>query len=395
MAALDHPRSDDPVRPDELGNGADVMPEPPPPPPAREVQVPRLLVTGSELSWRFLVCAAALAVVVYALTKVSFAFVPSFVALMLATLLTPPARALIRRGAPPAVATAIVFVGGLLAFSLLIFVLAPPVVSEFGAVGERVRGGADKAAGYVADLPLGLEERQVQREIDRLDDRISENSGSITSGVLSGAQLAAQLAAGLLIMLVLLFFFVKDGPRMWTWALKLFPRGRRDMVDEMGRNSWDVLTHYVRGVVVVAAIDAIGIGIALWLIGVPLVVPLAALVFFAAFIPVIGAIVAGTVAALVALVSGGPVDALLVGVAILVIQQVEGNVLYPMIVSRTMELHPVVVLLSVTVGGVTAGIVGAAIAVPVAAMGIAAIKVLRRHTAGGEVTVQTAAPAPT
>ena len=161
-------------------------------------------------------------------------------------------------------------------------------------------------------------------------------------------------------------------------------------MQQAGEESWRVLTHYVRGVVLVAVVDAVGIAIALWLIGVPLVAPLAILTFFAAFIPVIGAYAAGAACALVALVHGGPVDALLVVGATFLVQQLEGSVLYPMIVGRQLELHPIAILLVVTVGGITAGIIGAAIAVPIAAVAAVTIKVVREHTDGGDVVVEPA-----
>jgi predicted PurR-regulated permease PerM len=331
---------------------------------------------------------AALAIVVYGIVKVSFAFIPVFIALLLSTLLVPPARWLQRRGAPPVLATVAVFLGGLALFAAVVALLAPPVVNEFGTIGDRVREGADKLGAYLADSPLNLDEEKVQREIDRVDDRLRENSSTITSGVLSGAAVVGQLFAGLLITLVVLFFFVKDGPRIWEWVIRLFPATRRGAVEKFGRDSWHVLTHYVRGVVTVATVDAVGIGIALWLIGVPLVVPLAILTFFAAFVPVVGAYVAGAACALVALVHGGPIDALLVVGSTVLVQQVESSVLYPMIVGRQMELHPIAILLAVTVGGILAGIVGAAIAVPIAAVGAVAMKVAREQTAGGEVPVQ-------
>ena len=373
---------------DEPRTGAPVRPSPRAQAAPRDIRVPRLLVAGSELGWRFLVCVAALAIVVYGIVKVSFAFIPVFIALLLSTLLVPPARWLQRRGAPPVLATVAVFLGGLALFAAVVALLAPPVVNEFGTIGDRVREGADKLGAYLADSPLNLDEEKVQREIDRVDDRLRENSSTITSGVLSGAAVVGQLFAGLLITLVVLFFFVKDGPRIWEWVIRLFPATRRGAVEKFGRDSWHVLTHYVRGVVTVATVDAVGIGIALWLIGVPLVVPLAILTFFAAFVPVVGAYVAGAACALVALVHGGPIDALLVVGSTVLVQQVESSVLYPMIVGRQMELHPIAILLAVTVGGILAGIVGAAIAVPIAAVGAVAMKVAREQTAGGEVPVQ-------
>jgi putative heme transporter len=374
---------------EEARTGAPLHPTPrPAAEPPHEVRIPRLLVAGSELGWRFLICVAAVAVVVYGLVKISFAFIPVFIALLLATLLVPPARALQRRGAPPALAVSTVFLGALLVAALLATLLVPPVIAEFGTVGDRVKEGADKLGTYLADSPLGLEEAKVQQEIDRVDDRLRDNSSAITNGVMSGAALVGQVFAGLLITLVVLFFFVKDGPRIWRWVVNLFPETRRPAMEQVGEESWNVLTHYVRGVIVVATVDAVGIGIALAVIGVPLVVPLAMLTFFAAFIPVVGAYVAGAACALVALVHGGPVDALIVVGAIVVVQQLESSVLYPAIVGRQMALHPIAILLAVTVGGITAGIVGAAIAVPILAVAAVAIKVAREQTAGGEVPVQ-------
>ncbi len=379
---------DEPRATDERRVGRTPMPRPREDLP-REIRVPRLLVVGSELGWRFIVCIAAAALVVYGVTKISFVFIPVFIALLLSTLLVPPVRYLQRRGAPAALATLAVFFTALVVFAGVAALIGPSVATEFGTIDDRVKEGADKLGRYLADSPLDLDEGKVQREIDRIDDRLREDSGAVTSGVVSASAAVGQFLAGLLIMLVVLFFFVKDGPRLWGWVVRLFPEGRRRAIEQAGQESWRALTQYVRGVVVVATIDAVGIGIALWLIGVPLVVPLAILTFFAAFVPVVGAIAAGTVCALVALVGGGPVDALLVIGATLFVQQLEGNVLYPMIVGRQMELHPIAILLAVAIGGITAGIVGAAIAVPIAAVGSVALKVAREQTDGGEVPVET------
>ncbi|HEX6024515.1 MAG TPA: AI-2E family transporter, partial [Solirubrobacter sp.] len=162
------------------------------------------------------------------------------------------------------------------------------------------------------------------------------------------------------------FFLVKDGRRMWTWLLEMVPRRRRDAINEMGSRAWTVLTSYTRGVVFVATVDAVLIGIVLLALGIPLALPLIVLTWVAAFFPIIGAIAAGAAAVLVALVSDGPTAALIVLVAIVVIQQVEGNVLYPVVVGPRLRLHPLVVLLSVAAGGTLAGIPGAFLAVPIA-----------------------------
>jgi putative heme transporter len=355
------------------------------PPP--QIRAPRLLVAASEISWRLLVCLAAVVVVVFALTRIGFAVVPVVVALLLATLLVPPARWLRRRGLSHTLASVVAFVGGVVALLGLVALVAGGIASEAGSLADQVRGGADELGGYIADMPLGLDEAEVQRQIDSIDDRVRENSASIRSGVVSGALAAGQFIGGLLISLVVLFFFIKDGARMWDWICRLFPEARREALDELGERSWNVLTAYVRGVVFVAFVDAVGIGLALLIVGVPLVLPLAVLTFVLAFVPIVGAIAAGAAAVLVALVSNGLVAALIILGAVVLVQQLEGNVLYPWIVGRTVEVHPVVVLLAVTIGGLLYGIVGAALAVPIAVVGAAAVATVQRHSMHGEVAV--------
>jgi predicted PurR-regulated permease PerM len=358
-----------------------------PPEDPREIRAPRLLVAASEVSWRALVVIAAVVVVVYALIKVGFVAIPVLIALLLATLFVPPARWLQRRGLRPALATSIVFLVGTLALVGVVAGISAAVASEADTLTQQISGGADELGQIVADLPLGLSEAEVQRQIDTIDDRVRENSASIRDGVVSGAQAAGQFLGGLAIMLVVLFFFVKDGPRMWEWVCGLFAPERRPALDEMGERSWRVLTAYVKGVVFVALVDAIGIGLGLWIIGVPLVVPLAVITFLFAFVPIVGAIAAGAAAMLVALVSVGPLAALLVLGVVLLVQQLESNVLYPWIVGRTVEMHPLVVMLAVAIGGVLYGIVGAALAVPLALLATAAASVVRHHSIHGEVAV--------
>jgi len=352
----------------------------------RPIRMPRLLVAASEFSWRFLICVAAGGIVVYALTRISFAVIPVLLALLLTTLLAPPVRALERRRWPPALATAVVFVLALAVFGGIIAALAPSVAGEFERLPEQLRTGADRLAQELS-ASFGLNEADLQRQIDNVDDRIRENEGAITSGVLSGFQFAATLATELVVTLVLTFFFVKDGPGLWRWTLGLFPARRREMVTDIAEGAWRVLGLYVRGVAFVALFDAVFIGLALALIGVPLVLPLAVITFFAAFVPLVGAFVAGAVAALVALAFEGIGAALLVVGAIVLVQQLEGNLIYPFVVGRSVELHPIAILLAVTIGAILAGIIGAMIAVPVAAVLSATIVVIRRDTDQGEVAV--------
>jgi putative heme transporter len=351
-------------------------PEATPEPPRRR-GVPRSLVTASELGWRFLVVVAAVAVLAYALWYVRLVALPAFIALLVATVLVPPTRALRRRGMRPGAATGIVFAGSLLLALGLAALIVPPFAAEVGTLTDTITGGAHELGRLIASGPFGLSPGQVQSAVDGLSDRLHASSGDIASGVLSGAVIVGQIVAGVLLTLVLLFFFVKDGTGLWAWAVRIFPENVRGRVDEAGQRSWLVLGAYVRGQVVVATFDAILIGIGLALLGLPLVLPLAVLVFVAAFVPIVGAFTAGAAAVLIALVAKGPGVALLVLALNVVVQQLEGNVLYPMIMRRTVEMHPVATLLVVGAGGVLAGIIGALVAVPVAAVVATALPILR------------------
>lgn len=352
----------------------------------RPVRIPRLLVATSEISWRLLVCIAAGAIFVYAFTRVGFVAFPVLIALLLSTLLVPPVRWLQRRGLPPALATAVVFVVAIAAFVGMITFIGTSVAHESDALANQVSQGADELGRQIANV-TGADEADIQEQINTIDDRIRENSDAIRNGAVSGATVAGQLLAGLLLTLVVLFFFVKDGPRMWEWFCRLFPPARRPALDDFGEHVWHALKAYVRGVVFVATVDAVGIGLGLWALGVPLALPLAVLTFVLAFVPIVGAIVAGLAAVLVALVAQGVGTALGVLGIVLLVQQLEGNVLYPLIVGRTVALHPIVVLLAVAIGGALYGIVGAALAVPIALIFMSVAGVVQRHSSHGEMAV--------
>ena len=196
---------------------------------------------------------------------------------------------------------------------------------------------------------------------------------------MAGVTSAAGALASLVLIAFLSFFLVKDGRRLWRYVVDLLPEPRRDTVDAVGERAWTVLTAYTRGVVFVATVDAVLIGAALLLVGVPLALPLIVLTWLAAFFPIVGAVTAGAAAVLVALVANGPTAALIVLAAIVLVQQVEGNVLYPVVVGPRLRLHPIVVLLAVALGGTLAGISGAFLAVPVATVCSAALSYWRER----------------
>jgi putative heme transporter len=224
--------------------------------------------------------------------------------------------------------------------------------------------------------PLGWDAARIEELITSGIELLQESSGELLAGVLAGAGLVAQILAAMVLMVVLLFFFIKDGDQLVQWGLDRTPAHHRETVRAVGRRSWTALGGYVRGTALVALIDAIGIAIGLVILGVPLVIPLALLVFIGGFLPVIGAMLSGLIAVLVALTVDFPTALLTLGVVLLV-QQVESNLLQPTIMRKAVALHPVVILLALGAGAALAGIVGAFLAVPIAAVVAAAGNELR------------------
>lgn len=294
--------------------------------------------------------------------RFSVVTLPVFAALLVSAALWPVRMALHGRGLGQTGAAAVTFL--LLVALILVLALAvgPPVAMQAGDLDESVRTGA-------ADLPaklggLGIDPKDAEEAVDGALDSLHDHAGAIGSGALDAVLAAANVFAAALLALVLVFFFLKDGPRLWSGVLDLLPRERRPDVDKDGRAAFAALSGYIRAQALVATIDAIGIGLAVALVGAPLALPIAVLTFVLAFVPVVGAIVSGAVAALVALTFGGLGDALVVVAAVVLVQQLEGNVLFPLLVGRSVQMHPVVVLLSLATGAALAGVTGAVIAVP-------------------------------
>jgi predicted PurR-regulated permease PerM len=323
---------------------------------------------AGELSLAFLLVVAAVAVIGYAISRILLVVMPIVAALLLATLFAPPARRLERLGWPPALATATVLVFGVGVLGGLAYLLVPPVVGELSDVGAQASQGVTTAQRWLTEGPLHLSKGTVGDVADAVVHELNAGAGSIGATALGGALVVTEAVAAALMTVVLLVFFVKDGPHIWAWLVELLPSRARPRIRQAGVLTWQTLTAYVRGIAVVAVFDSVFIGLAMLAVGVPLVLPLMALVFFGAFVPLIGATVAGVIIALVTLVAQGLVPALVIVAAIIAVQQIEGHVLYPVVVGRALSLHPVAVVISVALGTVLLGIVGAFVAVPVAAV---------------------------
>ncbi|MGC1211810.1 MAG: AI-2E family transporter [Micromonospora sp.] len=261
--------------------------------------------------------------------------------------------------------------------ALAVTVVTNQLTTQFDDLGATLSAGLAQIRQAVVDGPLPVTEDQLDALASAVRERTMQRSAELDPADAAGSTLEAVGAA--LLAVVLLFFLLKDGSRMWDWLLRPVPAPLRPTIDEAGRAGWWAVSRYIGGQMVVAAVDAIGIGVALLIIGVPLAFPLALLTFLGGFVPIVGATVAGAAAALVALVANGPTDALLVIAAVVGVQQLEGNLLEPLIVGRALRLHPAPVLLAVTAGTLLGGIAGAVVAVPILAVLHRSGAVLVRH----------------
>jgi predicted PurR-regulated permease PerM len=286
-----------------------------------------------------------------------------------------------RKGAPPALAAAVVLLVSLLLLVGIVGGLAPQVTSQTEELADQVTAGLGQVQEYVTGPPLNLGEEQVGRTVENAIDELQSNAQNIATRVLSGAAAAGSLLVTALLALVLCFFYLKDGPKFLPWLSGLVGPRAAPHVSALSQRSWVTLSGFIKAQAAVGLVDAVFIGVGLAVLGVPLALPLAVLVFFGAFIPIIGAVFTGILAALVALVTQGPTTALIVIGLVLVVQQLEGNVLQPILVGRTLALHPAVVIIAVTAGGTLAGITGAFLAVPVVAVGAVLVRYARQQLA--------------
>ncbi|MGH3566034.1 MAG: AI-2E family transporter [Pseudonocardia sp.] len=326
--------------------------------------------------WSLRVVLIALGVIVLGIlvARLWVIVLPVLLALLLATVLWPPAAWLRRHGWPPALAAAAVVGGGLLGLVVVVALLARSITGGVADIAASAGGGIEQIRQWLAGPPLDLAQSQLDAALEAATMRLQQSVSSIASGLLTGVgALASGLVTGLL-ALVLAFLFVKDGPRFLPWLRGAVGERAGGHISEVLGRIWVTLGGFIRTQAAVALIDAVLIGIGLVIVGVPLALTLAVLTFLGGFVPIVGALVAGALAVLVALVSNGFIAALIVLGIVVVVQQIEGNVLQPILQSRSLRLHAAVVLLAVTAGSSLYGIAGAFLSVPVVA---AAAVVLR------------------
>lgn len=322
---------------------------------------------------QILLIAAVAAGLVWVLLRVSVVVIAVMVALILAAAVSPAVKWLERRGWSNLLATLAAFVGILVLVGGIITGIVFSVRGEWDTLTTQATEGWDELQRFVTSGPLPIDTGAIDQALQQVGEFAS--SGAFASGAISGISAATQVVTGAVLVVVILFFFLKDGSKMWNFILRWVRGERRAKLAESIDRGSAVLGGYVRGTAAVALVDAVFIGGFLVVTGVPLALPLAVITFVTAFIPVVGATLAGILAALVALVTNGPVIALALVAWIIIVNQIEGNVLQPIIMGRTLSLHPMLILLALTVGTIVGGIFGAILAVPYTAVAWAVIQI--------------------
>lgn len=326
------------------------------------------LRSSARISLEVLLVLLMTAVALWILGRMWSVVWPLVIALLLTTLTWPPTRFLRRHGWRPALASATVTVASLLLAAGIVVLIAVPVASQSGRLGEGVVNGIQKVREWAAGPPLNFGDDQITQALDSATQRLQDSVGSIVTYTVTGVSTVVNGIVTAVLAIFLMFLFLKDGPRFLPWLGRQLPGRLATDIPVVATRGWNTLGSFVRSQAFVGLLDAVFIGVGLWIVGVPLVLPLAVLTFVTAFVPIVGALFAGFVAVLIALVFNGLTDALIVLAIIIVVQQLEGNVFQPIVQSRGLGLHAAVVLLAVTLGGSLAGIAGTLLAVPVAAL---------------------------
>jgi len=350
------------------------LPAPPPPDVSHgstasrdDLEVPVGLRIAAAWGWRILILGIIAFYALKLVNVLSHVIIPLVIAMLLSALLGSFVGVLARY-LPRSLATAIVVLLGIAAVGGVLTIVVNQFIDKIPDVADNTTKGINELREWLKTGPLGLSNDQLQAFGDQIQTWLTENRDSLTDSALTTASTTAEVLTGFFLVLFSLFFFLRDGRIIWRFFVGIMPPATREAVDHSGRAAWGTLVSYVRATVLVAFIDAFGIGIGLWVLKVPLALPLALLVFLFAFIPIIGATVSGAVAILIAGVNNGWVTALIVLAIVIGVQQLEGHVLQPVIMGKAVAIHPLAVIAAIAGGLVLAGIIGALVAVPMVAM---------------------------
>ncbi len=343
-----------------------------------EWAVPLGVRTASEWAWRYMVIVASVGLTAWLLSQVSEVAIPVVVATLLSALLHPIKRFL-QRFMPNGLAAGITVLGTLAILIGLFSFVGSQFSTQFGDLTNQVSEGLAQIRDWISST-FRLSDTQITEYLSKARDELTSGDTNLGARAAAAGLTASHVVAGFFLAMFSLFFFLSDGPRIWGWLVRLFPRGARDKVHSSGLIAWNQVSAFARATVLVAAVDALGIGVGAAILGVPFASGIGLLVFFGAFVPIIGAALSGSVAVILALVALGPVKALIMVGIVVAVQQLESHLLQPILIGRAMSVHPLAVVLAIAAGVVVAGIVGALIAVP----SVAVLNAVGHHLLDGD-----------
>jgi predicted PurR-regulated permease PerM len=344
-----------------------------------ESSIPRGVRVAGAWSWRLLLIGAVIAVVVFLIVQLRLIVVPVLVAVLLAALLVPFVDWLVRKRWPRWLAIVLAIVAVAVVVGGLVVLVVWQIRGEAHALQHRSVQAFSAFKDWLQAPPLDLTDRQIDSYVAQALKALQQDSQVLISGALSIGSTLGHVLTGALLTAFSTLFILIDGKGIWSWIVRIFPRAARPAVDGAGRAGWTTLTSFARVQVLVASIDALGIGLVAFFLGLPLVIPIAVLVFLGSFIPIVGAVITGALAVVVALVYNGWVAAIIMLAGVLAVQQIEGHVLQPLIMGSAVKVHPLAVVLVVAAGSLLAGIPGALFAVPLAAV----LNVMVRYVSSG------------
>ncbi len=339
-------------------------------------RVPAWLERAAGWAWRLLILGALIYVLFRVVSVLRLVVLPCVAALLLAALLQPLTQRLRRLGLPALAAAWCTLLAALAILAGVATIAATRTSADYQRLVTDVGDTTNDLQRWLAGAPFHLHRAGLAQLSNRLLTFLKQHQSAVAGTVLSGGKIFVEVLAGLVLTLFVTFFLIKDGERIWAWLTDFLGDGARTRARAAGAAAWLALTWYVRGTVAVAAIHAVVIGVALWVLGVPLLVPLVILVFVAAFIPLVGILVAGTIAVAVTLGTRGWVAAVILVAVFILENQLESHLLQPLVVGRMVRFHPLAIILVLAVGGVVGGIAGAVVAVPLAAVLFRAIPYL-------------------
>ncbi|MFG3252633.1 AI-2E family transporter [Streptomyces sp. NPDC048172] len=356
--------------------------------------VPWGVRVAAEAGWRLLVLAGVIWVLMKVVSTISLLIIAFSAGLLITALLQPTVARLRRIGLGQGLATAITFIGGFVVMGLVGWFVVWQVMENLDTLTDRVQDGIEELKTWALNGPFHVSEDQINDIAKNLSDWLGDNSKEVTSAGIEGVTVVVEFLSGAVLAMFTTLFLLYDGKRIWGWALKFVPAAAREGVAGAGPRAWKTLTGYVRGTVIVALIDAVFIGVGLYFLDVPMAVPLAVFIFLFAFIPIVGAVISGALAVVVALVTNGIFSAVLALAVVLAVQQIESHILQPFILGRLVRVHPLAVVLAVTGGGLIAGIPGAVVAVPLVAVVNTVVGYLKAYAQEQALREVEAAPSP-